>query len=135
VILFQNCIGQLALLNFPKKNFESHWSALPVVGWFLRQNAIDIFFKKRLLGSRFARWYIFKPNLGKFWRVLQCNVGIHNSWAFGLFYGHLVYFVVILYIFSSFGIFYCHLVCCTKKNLATLLGKLGSCAAFTYFKQ
>jgi hypothetical protein len=33
---------------------------------------------------------------------------------FGLFYGNLVYFVVIWYIFTV-------LVCCTKKNLATLV--------------
>jgi hypothetical protein len=46
-------------------------------------------------------------------------------WPFGLFYGHLVhfrpfgifcgrFFMVIWYIFPA-------LVCCTKKNLATLL--------------
>jgi hypothetical protein len=33
--------------------------------------------------------------------------------SFGLFYGHLVYFVVIWYIFLV-------LVCCIQKNLATL---------------
>jgi hypothetical protein len=45
-------------------------------------------------------------------------------WQFHLFYGHLVYFVVISYILWPFGIFWyiCPvLVCCTKKNLATLL--------------
>jgi hypothetical protein len=79
---------------------------------------------------RFARWHTFKPKIqiwenfggtcnGRFWYIL---------WPFGLFYGHLVYFVadwytylvaifvyfiVIWYIFSL-------LVCCTKKNLATV---------------
>jgi hypothetical protein len=32
----------------------------------------------------------------------------------GIFYGHLAYFVAIWYIFPV-------LVCCTKKNLATLV--------------
>jgi hypothetical protein len=35
------------------------------------------------------------------------------SLAFGIIYAHLVYFAAILYIFPV-------LVCCTKKNLATL---------------
>jgi hypothetical protein len=37
-------------------------------------------------------------------------------WAFGLFYGYLV----ILWLLWSFGIFFTVLVCCIKKNLATL---------------
>jgi hypothetical protein len=68
-----------------------------------------------------------------FWYIL---------WLFGIFYGYLVYFIVIWYILWLFGIFYCYLVhfmviwyilwlfgiffhvlvCCTKKNLATLIG-------------
>jgi hypothetical protein len=45
-------------------------------------------------------WYILRP--------------------FGIFYGYLVYFLVIWYIFDV-------LVCCSKKNLATLVGiKLSS---------
>jgi hypothetical protein len=43
--------------------------------------------------------------------------GWYILWPFGLFYGHLIYFVdfiVIWYIFPF-------LVCCTKKNLATLI--------------
>jgi hypothetical protein len=46
-------------------------------------------------------------DVGKFmdiWSILQ---------PFVIFYGHLVYFVVSWYIFPV-------LVCCTKKNLATL---------------
>jgi hypothetical protein len=46
----------------------------------------------------------------------------------GLFYGHLVYFTTIWYILWSLGIFHVYLVhlfpiwvCCTKKNLATLM--------------
>jgi hypothetical protein len=40
---------------------------------------------------------------------------------FGQFYGYLVYFVVICYIMWLSGIFFAVLVCCTKKNLATLV--------------
>jgi hypothetical protein len=38
----------------------------------------------------------------------------------GIFYGHLVYFTAIKYILWLVGIFSPFLVCCTKKNLATL---------------
>jgi hypothetical protein len=60
------------------------------------------------------------PNLAKLRRVLQCKI--------------LVYFVVIWYILLPFGIFliiWCILpvlVCCTKKNLATL-DAVKKCAA------
>jgi uncharacterized membrane protein YiaA len=40
---------------------------------------------------------------------------------FGLFYGYLVYFVTLWYIFSLFGTFFPVLVYCTMKNLATLV--------------
>jgi hypothetical protein len=56
-------------------------------------------------------------NLGKFWWVFQWKGLVYFMalfsavwfilWSFGTFYGYLVYFSV--------------LVCCTKKNLATLL--------------
>jgi hypothetical protein len=39
---------------------------------------------------------------------------------FGIFYGHLGYFMVIWYILCSFGTFFRVLVTCTEKNLATL---------------
>jgi hypothetical protein len=46
----------------------------------------------------------------------------------GIFYGHSVYFMAIWYILWLFGIFYGYLVyfspvlvCCTEKNLATLV--------------
>jgi hypothetical protein len=48
-----------------------------------------------------AIWYIMRP--------------------FGIFCGNLVYFVAIWYIVWLFGIFIPVLVCCTKKNLATLI--------------
>jgi hypothetical protein len=73
------------------------------------------------------------PDLGKFWRVLHWKV-----LEFRLFYGYLVYFMVIWYTHSMvilwlIGIFYCYLVffpvwyvVCTKKNLATLGRWAGS---------
>jgi hypothetical protein len=60
------------------------------------------------------------PNLGKFWRDLQSKILVYVTviWhilrPFGIFCGHLAYLMVIWYIFPI-------LVCCTKKNLATLL--------------
>jgi hypothetical protein len=53
------------------------------------------------------------PNLGKFWRVLQLKMLVYFMaktsiyiWPFGTFCGHLVYFMVILYIFPNFGMLY-----------------------------
>jgi hypothetical protein len=40
----------------------------------------------------------------------------------GKFYGPLVYFVAIWYDLWLFGILFPVSVCCTKKNLATLVG-------------
>jgi hypothetical protein len=48
------------------------------------------------------------------------DVGILPIWPFGLFYGYFVYFVAIWYILWLFDMFFPVLVCCTKKNLATL---------------
>jgi hypothetical protein len=53
------------------------------------------------------------PNLGKFWRVLQWKTLLYFMYIgsilqpFGIkLYEHLVYFVVIRYIFTRFGILY-----------------------------
>jgi hypothetical protein len=47
---------------------------------------------------------------------------------FGLFYGHLIYFVTIWNILWLFAIFFPVLVCCDKKNLATLvIISMGNC--------
>jgi hypothetical protein len=52
--------------------------------------------------------------------VVKFYYYLHILWIlgiiriFGIFYGHLVYFAIICYFFPV-------LVCCTKKNLATLL--------------
>jgi hypothetical protein len=65
---------------------------------------------------------IFKPKI-----PIRVNFGgscnwrcRYILWPLGLFYCHLVYVVAVLYISWSFGIFFPVLVCCTKKNLATL---------------
>jgi hypothetical protein len=50
------------------------------------------------------------PNLGKFCRVLVWKILVYfmtiwsTLWPLEMFYGHLVYFVVIWYIFPCFGI-------------------------------
>jgi Na+/H+-dicarboxylate symporter len=49
----------------------------------------------------------------------------------GIFYGHLVYFVAIWCILWLFGMFSPVLVCCTKKNLATLFITVASQIFFT----
>jgi hypothetical protein len=68
-------------------------------------------------------------NLGKFWSVLQWKMLVFEReaiWSIllplGIFYGHLEHFVVFWYIFAVF------LVCCTKKNLATLVGRFRKTA-------
>jgi hypothetical protein len=53
------------------------------------------------------------PNLG-----LPCNE--RSLRPFCLFYCHFVYFLAIRYILWSFRFIFPVLVCCTKKNLATL---------------
>jgi hypothetical protein len=54
-------------------------------------------------------------------------------WPFGIFCGHLVYFVAIWYILWIFGIFFHILVCCSKKNLATLVSKRFKMSQFIRF--
>jgi hypothetical protein len=85
----------------------------------------------------------FQTKDAKFGKILEClameDVGKFYGISsillpFGIFYGHLVNFVVILVYFMPFGIFYAIwyilwsfwyifpvLVCCTKQNLATLV--------------
>jgi hypothetical protein len=52
------------------------------------------------------------PNFGKFWSVIQWKKLVNSMaiWKillpFGIFYGHLVYFVAILVYFSSFSMLY-----------------------------
>jgi hypothetical protein len=80
------------------------------------------------IDCRVARWYIFEPKTptwvnfggscnGRCWYIL---------WPFGpLHMGYLVHFVATWYNLWYFGLFFPVLVCCTKKNLATLIGWLA----------
>jgi hypothetical protein len=66
------------------------------------------------VGMFIAIWNIWQP-FGIFCVHLVYLVSIwYILWSIGTFCGRLVYFVVIWFIFSV-------LVCCTQKNLATLL--------------
>jgi hypothetical protein len=80
--------------------------------------------------TRVAKWFLFKPKIpicvnfggssnGRCWCIL-C--------PFDQFSGHLAYFMAIGYIVPSFGTFLHVLVCCIKKNLATLMktAKIGT---------
>jgi hypothetical protein len=61
---------------------------------------------QRRAAIRVARWYIFKPkiqlweNFGGPWN----GKGWCTLWPFGIYYGHLVIFVLIWFIFPCFGI-------------------------------
>jgi hypothetical protein len=65
-------------------------------------------------------WYILWP-FGLFYNNLAYfRVIWYILWPFGLFYNNLAYFRVIWYILWSLGHIFHVLVCCIKKNLATL---------------
>jgi hypothetical protein len=71
-------------------------------------------------GCQMANFQPKTPDLGTFWMVLHLKMSVY------ILCGHLVYFTVIRYILWPFGILYDSLifpvlVCCTKKNLATLV--------------
>jgi hypothetical protein len=70
-----------------------------------------------LQGCQMVYFQTKNPDCGKLWRGLQWKMLVYYKaiwsifgyivWSFVIFYGYLVYFPV--------------LVCCTKKNLATLV--------------
>jgi hypothetical protein len=66
-------------------------------------------------------------NLGKFSRALDWKNGYTILCPFGIFCGHLRYFLTIWYILCSFGTFLSVLVSWTNKNLATLAASKKSC--------
>jgi hypothetical protein len=70
------------------------------------------------LRSRVARWFLFEPNI-QIWGNFG---GLWNKQCLYiyLFCGHSEYFTTIWYTLREFGQFSTVLVCCTKKNLATL---------------
>jgi hypothetical protein len=72
-------------------------------------------------GCQTAYFRTKNPDLGKFWRVLQWKVLVYcvSIWSIfgylvGIFSGHLAYLRLI-------GLSFSVLVCCTNKNLATLI--------------
>jgi hypothetical protein len=73
------------------------------------------------LRIRVARWHSFKPKI-PIWVIF----GGSRNWDVGILYGHLVFFRYLcnvghsVYFMVIWYIFYV-LVCCTKRNLATLL--------------
>jgi hypothetical protein len=102
----KKCIG----LHF--RRFFAYIKSSCHSGW--RASAECIYKSCQWLCTRVARWFVFKPknpNLGKFWRVLQWKILVYFVTnrsilrPLEIFYGHLVYFVVIWYIFPRFGIF------------------------------
>jgi hypothetical protein len=85
-------------------------------------------------------FYTKKSNLGKFGRILQRKILVHVMaiWSMylhysGLFYGPLVYFVVIWYSFPLFGMPYqeksgnpeAYLAHLDEKNVKKLFSRLG----------
>jgi hypothetical protein len=65
-------------------------------------------FGQGLANSVVARWCIFKPKISTWGNVLgSCNGrGWNISCLLGLFYGHLVYLLIIRHISSRFGKYY-----------------------------
>jgi hypothetical protein len=82
-----------------------------------------MFFRSNLqVLDRVARWFLFKPKI-QIWVNFggpEIEKRCYILWPFGIFYGHLGYFMTIWYTLCSFGTFFPVLVSCTKKNLATL---------------
>jgi hypothetical protein len=60
------------------------------------------------VGFRVVRWIVFKPKLPIWVNFIgSCNGSCcYILWPFGIFYGHLVYFVAIWCILLLFGIFF-----------------------------
>jgi hypothetical protein len=97
-------------------------------------------FSRRKQGCQMV--YVFIPKIPKWEWKIMVYVYSHLAllWSFGR---HILwYFVAIGYILWSFGIFLHIRVCCTKKNLATRVGRLhwssprrshDPCDIFVYF--
>jgi hypothetical protein len=94
--------------------------------WWLFSSGFRFWSKNFVLG-RVARWYIFKPKTPiwvNVWWVLQWEMLVYftDLWyivrPIGIFYAYL-------YSLWSFGIWFPILICCTKKNLATLVLRRG----------
>jgi hypothetical protein len=112
IIIILQAIG---IINDHLVQFAFIWYIFPVLVSRTKKNLATL--------HRVARWFVFKPNIpiwvdfggscyGKSWYTYFMTI-----WSIlrplEMFYGLLVYFVVIWYIFPV-------LVFWTKKNLATL---------------
>jgi hypothetical protein len=102
--------------KLPKANKHPKFNLVTLLGMFLFHKCR----RSAMQGRQMSYFRTKKRNLGKFWRVLQlkmlvCFMGIwYILRPFDLFFGHLVDFVLIWYIFPP-------LVYCAKKNLAILV--------------
>jgi uncharacterized Tic20 family protein len=82
--------------------------------------AVDFKILVMYQGCQMVYFQTKNPDMGKFYRLWQWKMLVYfiAVWSilrpFGIFCGHLVYFMVSWYDFPV-------LVYCTKKNLATLL--------------
>jgi hypothetical protein len=70
----------------------------------------SIYTTQQMQGCQMVCFQTQNPNLGKFWKALLRKILVYFMtiwsmlWPLEIFYIHLVYFVVILYIFPRFGI-------------------------------
>jgi hypothetical protein len=108
VILHTKCIHHLLKYSdFYDSYLPRAWKQKVAI-WIFDWNAL-------IQGCQMAYFQAKNSNLGKFRRVLQWKTLVYfrTIWSylrpFSIFCGHLVYFMVIWYIFPV-------LVCCTKKS-------------------
>jgi hypothetical protein len=93
-------------------------SGIDLKHFFARFRRLE-FFSELGMWRRVARFQTKNPDLGKFLRALQWKVQVHyiHLCPFCLFYGYLVYFVVIWYILWLFGISFPRFgVLCQEKS-------------------
>jgi hypothetical protein len=95
--------------NYP---FQSPYKNLPKLGFRYGMQIYHLATLNRIpqQGCRMVCFQI--SNLGKLWRVYQGKILVYFMtilsilWPLEIFYGHLVYFVVVWYISPRFGILY-----------------------------
>jgi hypothetical protein len=89
--------------------------------------------RRYILKTKLPIWVNFGASCNeRYWYILRTILlpfGILYILPFRIFYGHLVYCVVIWHILLSLGDFFPVLVCCTKENLATLATSAAAAAA------
>jgi hypothetical protein len=92
-------------------------AGLPDFMYFYTYQNYFFYILEDLVFIFFTIWYTYIFMTIRYTYLWQFGIHIYDNliyfWPFGIFYGLLVYFVVVWYVFSV-------LVSCTKKNLATL---------------